>query len=110
MIYNQLLSQFSAAEADKRAYRFFGGSQKLQFQTELQFPVVNEAKMFGVVFFDIGQAEDNLRDDLFFSDWGLGLRWFSPIGPLRFEWGFPFKRDPLFHENQVFEFSIGTPF
>jgi len=21
------------------------------------------------------------------SSWGFGLRWFSPIGPLRFEWG-----------------------
>ncbi|HEY3448208.1 MAG TPA: BamA/TamA family outer membrane protein [Myxococcales bacterium] len=23
---------------------------------------------------------------------GLGIRWFSPIGPLRFEWGFPLTR------------------
>ena len=25
---------------------------------------------------------------------GFGIRWFSPIGPLRFEWGFPFARKP----------------
>jgi outer membrane protein assembly factor BamA len=37
------------------------------------------------------------------------LRWFSPIGPLRFEWGFPLQplpgEDPL-----IFEFSIGNQF
>jgi outer membrane protein insertion porin family len=38
---------------------------------------------------------------------GFGFRWFSPIGPLRFEWGIPLDRqadeDPL-----VFEFTIGN--
>ena len=27
-----------------------------------------------------------------YKSWGFGLRWFSPIGPLRFEWGFPLNR------------------
>ena len=25
------------------------------------------------------------------QSWGFGFRWFSPIGPLRFEWGIPFR-------------------
>ena len=41
--------------------------------------------------------------------WGFGVRWFSPIGPLRFEWGFPFN--PIDNEqDSVFEFSIGNFF
>ncbi|MBX3035238.1 MAG: outer membrane protein assembly factor BamA [Bdellovibrionaceae bacterium] len=114
---NKLYAQYSTppynygpAEARERAMRFFGGQQQLQYQTELQFPLIKEAEMYGVVFYDIGQAEDNLSESQFYSDWGLGLRWFSPIGPLRFEWGFPFKRDTIYHDSSVFEFSIGTPF
>ena len=43
------------------------------------------------------------------TSWGLGIRWFSPMGPLRFEWGFPFKPLP-YEENSVFEFTIGNFF
>lgn len=43
------------------------------------------------------------------TSWGFGLRWFSPLGPLRFEWGFPFKPLPG-EEPSVFEFTIGNFF
>ena len=43
------------------------------------------------------------------TSWGLGIRWFSPMGPLRFEWGFPFKPLP-YEESSVFEFTIGNFF
>jgi outer membrane protein insertion porin family len=47
---------------------------------------------------------------------GFGLRWFSPIGPLRFEWGFPLdrRRDPVtrayIDEPLDFQFTIGNFF
>ena len=41
------------------------------------------------------------------ASWGFGFRWFSPIGPLRFEWGFPYE--PRIGEDpSVFEFTIGN--
>jgi len=43
------------------------------------------------------------------TSWGFGLRWFSPLGPLRFEWGFPLKPLP-YEEHSVFEFTIGNFF
>ena len=99
------------ADATAQAQRFFGGLQQVQYQGELQFPLIREADMFGVVFYDVGEAEDTIASsDKFFADVGFGIRWFSPIGPLRFEWGFPLNRDPLYNEAVVFEFSIGTPF
>lgn len=98
-------------QAAEQAMVFYGGQQQLMYQTELQFPLINEAKIMGVVFYDIGQAEDTLSSDRFFADVGFGIRWFSPIGPLRFEWGFPLNRDPVYHKDtMIFDFSIGTPF
>ena len=43
------------------------------------------------------------------TSYGFGIRWFSPLGPLRFEWGFPFKPLP-YEESNVFEFTIGNFF
>lgn len=103
-------SGLSASEANIRANRVFGGEQQLLYQTELMFPLIREAEMYGVAFYDMGAADDELNSDKFFSDWGFGIRWFSPLGPLRFEWGFPIDRDRVYHEASVFEFSIGTPF
>ena len=34
---------------------------------------------------------------------GFGFRWFSPIGPLRFEWGIPLTRRP---EDDRMEYSF----
>ncbi|MNK26217.1 Outer membrane protein assembly factor BamA precursor [compost metagenome] len=98
------------AEASKQAMRFYGGTQQALLQSELQFPLVKEAGIMGVVFYDVGAADDVLSEGNFYADVGFGVRWFSPIGPLRFEWGFPINRDPLYHEATIFEFSIGTPF
>jgi outer membrane protein insertion porin family len=90
--------------------RVFGGSKQVLYQTELMYPMIREADMYGVLFYDVGQAEDVIIGDNLYSDWGFGIRWFSPLGPLRFEWGFPIKRDSEYHDASVFEFSIGTPF
>ena len=100
----------SPHDAEIKAWRFYGGDQQAMFQTELQFPLVKEAGIMGVVFYDVGLADNVMKDENLYADMGFGIRWFSPIGPLRFEWGFPLDRDPDYNENSVFEFSIGTPF
>lgn len=87
----------------------FGGEQQLYLSSEFEFPLISEAGIKGVVFYDIGDAQDDLNFSNFRSDYGFGFRWFSPIGPLRFEWGFPIdRRDEDRATN--FEFSIGAPF
>jgi len=40
---------------------------------------------------------------------GFGFRWFSPLGPLRFEWGIPLDKKPG-EDSVLFDFSIGAPF
>lgn len=90
----------------------YGGNKLLLFNGEIEFPIYNPAGLKWVAFIDAGNAfaEDeaysltNLR-----SNWGLGLRWVSPIGPLRFEWGMPFHRRPG-EDSVVFNFTIGSLF
>jgi outer membrane protein insertion porin family len=89
-----------------------GGVKKLVFNAELEIPVFKEAGILGVAFFDAGNAwgdnEDfnpiDLRTSL-----GFGFRWHSPVGPLRFEWGFPLAPGPD-EDPVVFEFTIGNSF
>ena len=44
-----------------------------------------------------------------FHSMGFGVRWFSPLGPLRFEVGFPLTRRPI-DDPYLFEFTIGNFF
>lgn len=111
-MYDSLMGtgKFTSELAEKRSIRAFGGQNQLYYMTELEFPLIAEAGIKGAVFFDIGQAEDVIVSSKFFSDVGFGFRWFSPIGPLRFEWGFPLNRDTDRHPPMNFEFMIGQPF
>lgn len=112
MIYNRSFQDKNDKdEAYKDALRPFGGTQQLYYQLEMQFPLITEAGIKGVVFYDIGDAQDAFIMNQFRQDVGFGFRWFSPIGPLRFEWGFPLKRRAEYNEGAVnFEFAIGSPF
>ncbi len=92
-----------------------GGRVQVFNMNEFEFPLIREAGLKWVMFYDVGNAFDGfpglsgvplrLRQDA-----GFGLRWFSPIGPLRFEWGFPLDRLQEGESNSVFQFFIGPPF
>ncbi len=90
----------------------FGGDKLMVFNLEYEFSLYDPAGFRGVVFLDAGNAfaenEDFNPLDLR-SDFGAGFRWNSPFGPLRFEWGFPFKRKEG-EKRSVFNFSIGSFF
>jgi outer membrane protein insertion porin family len=99
------------AEAARQANVVVGGTQQALAMIELEFPLVKEAGIRGVAFFDMGMADDDIVMERFREDFGFGVRWFSPIGPLRFEWGFPIdRRNDIIEEGSEFHFAIGTPF
>ena len=86
-----------------------GGTSMLVFNFELVFPFIKDAGMKGVVFFDAGNTWnggyylDDLRQTV-----GLGLRWYSPIGPLRIEYGYVLNRKGLNDDAMGrWEFTIG---
>jgi outer membrane protein insertion porin family len=109
-----------------------GGNLQAYSNLELEFPIVDKVGIRGVVFADAGNSWNtenqfcrttpapqfnqvvspcfdvsslaNLR-----TSTGFGIRWFSPLGPLRFEWGFPLAPLP-YEESYVFEFTIGNFF
>ena len=92
-----------------------GGAVEAMSLFELEYPLLKDAGIKGVFFFDVGNTWDHLPSgslsDPFVlrTDVGVGVRWFSPIGPLRFEWGFPLAaRDK--EQSPVFQFFIGPPF
>jgi outer membrane protein insertion porin family len=89
-----------------------GGLVSLLGQFELEHPLIKEAGLKWVLFFDAGNVfEDEIDEDNFAlrQDYGFGFRWFSPIGVLRFEFGYPI--DPQEGEDgQQFHFDIGQLF
>lgn len=105
-----------------------GGNAMLRINLELEVPLVTAVGIKGVLFTDAGNVwnlekvycqlpeepiPDNSRKTCGFNrlrhSWGFGIRWFSPMGPLRFEWGFPIKRR-YFDDKVRFEFTIGQFF
>ena len=93
------------------AHRVFGGTKELYTNWELQFPIIPGAKFLGVLFLDMGNAYDEWHSIGLRWNWGFGLRVFSPVGPLRFEIGFPFQTDEDKGEQMSqFQFTMGLPF
>lgn len=109
---NQALSSLAGVpNAWYLAHRPYGGTQQAYYNAELEWGLVKEAGIKGVVFFDIGYADDSLVLDELKSSYGAGIRWISPMGPLRFEWGFPTSPDERYGEKKVnFDFSIQSTF
>jgi outer membrane protein insertion porin family len=109
-----------------------GGDMQFFYNVEVEFPIVQEVGIRGVVFTDGGNAWNlsgqfcnaapanagtSANDPCTFNpfdlrtSWGFGIRWVSPLGPLRFEWGIPFQRNVALGEQEVdFQFTIGNFF
>ena len=85
-----------------------GGNRKLLLQAEYFVPLIQEARIKALVFADVGRVYDDNEslslEDLY-SDVGFGIRWITPIAPLRFEWAFPFERGKL--GDMEFIFYLG---
>lgn len=94
-------------------YDCVGGEKAVFFNFEYIFPIMKESGIRGVVFTDIGNAYD--KNETFFSDLrydvGLGVRWYSPFGPLRVSWGYnPSPKSKYDESSSNFEFSMGNTF
>jgi len=90
-----------------------GGNKELIGNLEYLFPLVSEIGFKGVLFFDVGNTWEQGKwpwtgQQLRYA-YGAGVRWYSPMGPLRFEWGWNLKPGPG-ESKRVMEFTIGTAF
>jgi outer membrane protein insertion porin family len=87
-----------------------GGDREILFNFEYIFPIEKKLELRGVIFYDRGNAylgafkPSDMRDSV-----GIGLRWFSPLGPLRLEWGYNLhpERD---EKRYQWGFTVGGTF
>jgi outer membrane protein insertion porin family len=104
-------------ETNKDEIFNFGGLFSLLGTLEFEHPMIKEAGLKWVVFYDAGNVFENRIGEYdnyaLRSNYGFGFRWFSPIGVLRFEFGFPINpREDKFHSEagNQFHFDIGQLF
>lgn len=73
-----------------------GGDRQLYLQAEYYVPFIESVGIKALVFADVGRVYDD-NEKIVFNDFkkdvGFGLRWITPMAPLRFEWAFPIKDD-----------------
>ncbi|MGA2192317.1 MAG: outer membrane protein assembly factor BamA [Nitrospirota bacterium] len=89
-----------------------GGNKELIFNSEYTFPLIPSIKLRGVAFFDAGDAYNDRETmdlgRLRYSS-GAGVRWISPMGLIRLEYGIDIFRKPG-EDIGKFEFSMGSMF
>ncbi len=87
-----------------------GGNSELLFSAELLIPVFPRFRF--ALFFDAGNAYGFGKSfdptDLRLGA-GIGLRFFSPLGPLRLDVGYNLDREPGEKDYQI-HFAVGSPF
>ena len=84
-----------------------GGTTMFNVNAEFLFPLIKSAGMKGVAFFDTGNAwESGYHLGDLRKTAGAGIRWYSPIGPLRLEWGYVLDRKDEEPQSR-WEFTIG---
>ncbi|MCK9376911.1 MAG: outer membrane protein assembly factor BamA [Syntrophobacterales bacterium] len=87
-----------------------GGPRFLQLNHELRFPLYKKLGLSGTVFFDAGNVYGpNYVGPFLRTSAGIGIRWFSPMGPLRVEWGYNLSKHP-WERSSAWEFTMGGTF
>ncbi len=95
----------------KSSYVPIGGNGLLLANLELRFPLAGA--LGGVVFADSGNVWADWRDidpSEVRNGVGVGLRYLSPIGPLRIDFGWKLDREPREKKGVQVSFTFGNPF
>lgn len=92
-----------------------GGDSFVQFNFELSYPLFKDMGIVGVVFYDTGNVfgpGDAIDFGTLRQAAGYGIRWYSPIGPIRIEGGHILDpREENGEDSGVnWEFSMGGAF
>jgi outer membrane protein insertion porin family len=105
-------SYYTVSPLDPATRDRIGGEKMLVFNLETRFPLFKEQGISGVVFFDAGNVwtkdQDYSLSDLRKSA-GVGIRWYSPVGPILIDYGWILERKPEEPMGNV-DFSIGGTF
>jgi outer membrane protein insertion porin family len=97
-----------------------GGNYYLVSRNELSFPIsgLEELGISGALFSDVGSlwGINNIRSGVAVNDdaairasAGIGVKWASPMGPIRLDFAQPFIKKS-YDKTEVFRFSAGSQF
>jgi len=85
-----------------------GADKYILFNTELTYPLSKAIGLKVAVFYDVGKGVDDWSDlSPLRHAVGAGIRWYSPAGPIRIDWGY--NLDPKGEEKQsAWDFGFGV--
>jgi outer membrane protein assembly factor BamA len=90
-----------------------GGNELVIFNSEGRFPIPLRKGLGGAIFYDGGNVYDRIGFKHFFSDYsntiGFGLRYDTPVGPIRIDIGRNLSPLPGFQATQYF-ITLGQSF
>jgi len=107
--------QSTLGPSDSTNSLFLGGPKKIVMNAELMAPFPgagNDRTLRLFAFTDVGRAfgeNEKINLSELRSSVGVGLSWISPMGPLRFSYALPMKRQ-VTDKIQRLQFQIGTSF
>jgi outer membrane protein insertion porin family len=103
-----------------------GGDFSIYGSVELSFPIIEKVR--GAVFWDVGMVSGApdvpvagapparllggpiVGDGEVYSNVGIGVRMFLPVGPIRLDLGFPLVKDQFVGDSPRFQFNMGYKF
>ncbi len=103
------LSPYELDENAPDGKRRLGGNMTFSNSLELSFPLVPKAKMRLVSFVDWGFIGDDSLSEISRGGYGLGLEWFSPVGPIQLMFARPLNEQEG-DRTAAFEFTMGQRF
>ena len=103
---------YSISPVDPATGDKIGGEKMMVFNFEYRFPLIKRQGVTGLVFFDAGNvwtADQNYSFTDLRTSAGGGFRWYSPVGPMRVEYGINLSPQPGESPGKI-EFAMGTQF
>lgn len=94
-----------------------GALNMVAFNAELLYPLSKAIGLRAAVFYDVGKGWGGGETD-FDNHFlplrhaaGVGIRWYSPFGPIRIDWGYNLTpKSGRGEKSNVWDFSMGTMF
>ncbi|MDR2339612.1 MAG: outer membrane protein assembly factor BamA [Deltaproteobacteria bacterium] len=103
---------YDISPKDERTGETIGGQKQAYANVEFTFPIIQNSGLYAVLFYDMGNVWSK-DQDFDFGDlkrsYGAGLRYLSPMGPLRIEYGKALDNDPGQPAGR-WEFTMGAMF
>ena len=107
--------QSTLGPSDSTNTLYLGGPKKIVLNAEMLAPFPgagNDRTLRLFAFTDVGRAfgeNEKISFSELRSSYGIGLSWISPMGPLRFSYAMPMRRQ-VADKIQRLQFQIGTSF